>query len=307
MLEFTRALTPNQIEILSLLENSSGNRWFNRRPGFNIYKAIKNVGLWRESSFFRRDASSYKRAIEVLENIEKFLKKKIKNSKLLNSIEMYLFEVGRNDPPGLKPVTRLSGIIQYEGYKMLESDRPDEDFYQAVRNSIRPGYPMFEEQWNIPSSKVEGVASNLQGIISIWGHFHRYKDVFIPEHVFERIVKPALEDPKHQINIKVEEEIALEIFNLIYLRTVELRKQYGDQYRPRFTRPEICREIGIKMPQAHHFKKKMKPLEGILGQVVDEDSFNVKLKGGKNYSVGYGVYSWFLPLRHQRIIETEKD
>ncbi|MCK4589999.1 MAG: hypothetical protein KAT77_06145 [Nanoarchaeota archaeon] len=309
MLEFTRVLTKNQIKVLDALDklnSHQGDRCFSRRSGKNLPRKIQYLNTM--SQYYQKQdypRVSYQKATLALQNLERFLKDKTSLKPLINSIEDFLEAIGR-ERECQDDLNSLVGI--FESIQRHQPQLNQKKLQEKIKTLLKPHYWNFEYHHQIPSSKVEGVVKNLYGIISVDGDEHRYHDIFIPEHVFEKIVRPALDDSSHQINIKVEDNLALDIFNYIYARTLELSKKYGNYKRFRFTRPEICREINIKMPKRHKFNDIMKPLEGILGRIQDQESFypGTKKSSGSKYCLYYQQSSWFLPLKHQRIIEAEK-
>ena len=117
-----------------------------------------------------------------------------------------------------------------------------------------------------------------------------YHDMFIPRHVYEKRVIPALNNSENKFKIQALDKQEVEILSFIYKRSVELRQRYRNGYRPEFTRPEISKVLGIKMPPQTKFRKMMEPLEGIVGRIERKDSF---ASGDLNgYTVYYSRPTW---------------
>lgn len=319
MLEFIRVFRNNELKVLNSLKLTPLNRdygdgiYFYRRQGWNLENLIELLNhqkdLSRKLGF--QDWNYYNKAINALETIVNFMKGKSDNSSLVKSTQDFIDEVidykhNFDSYYFLENILKLCDYIQKNKSQtdILEFNNQKESFRKAIRLVINPRYHFLEDPCDMSSTTIERIVRGLQGIVSIKASNHSYRDLWIPRHVFEESVVPALEDSQHQFIRKVKDGELKDILSFIHHRTLELRNKYGKDFRPEFTRVEIIREVGLKNKPLNIFNKLMEPLEGILSRIERKDMFEGgELSTGRGYWIYYEKPTWFLSLRHQYLLE----
>lgn len=315
-LEFKRILTNNEIKILDALKKNNhkdGDLYFHRIRGTNFYGLI--ITMEREKEYLEYiNNKEYGDMIDILRKIVDFSKKNINIAQLKKDIEkIELDKINDERTENNLLAYRAVGIIRSIKIKLDKNNESEEEqekkILEYVKSLKTPHYYGFgfKPFCDMENAKIEHTTRGLQGIVSIISGRRYYKDIFIPRHVYEKAIIPALNNQNNTLSITIDNGLLIETLRFIYGKTKELRKKYGNDFRPEFTRPEILKEVGLKKSKLHEFRILMQPLEGILGRVERYNGFideKWKSKNGrKGWYVSYRLPSWFLSNQHQTILE----
>lgn len=320
-IKFKRRLADNEAYILEVLEGHNdeiNDLHFHRSNGINIQRLQRSLEYRGTLSM----TPIYKIIANSLIYVYDFIKHKINVEKLLENAEeafqeMTFWQEGKDEEFHLERGMRLLLSIKNKGEELknknYDKTELEKAMYQHIKELQQPNYYGcgFRQFCGMKNAKIEKIVRGLQGIVSIKAaDLGYYEDLFVPRRLYKNFIKPVLENNKYLLSIEIRDKQLIEILNYIHRRTREFRKNYGNDFRPEFTRPEICREIGIKEPPINKFRKIMEPLEGIIGRIERPRFFiKEKWKSRNNIKKGYCIYynlpSWFLPMKHQSILESE--
>jgi len=312
MLEFVRVLNEDEVTVLQAVEVFNHPQThgcsFGRRKGMNIARMIERVDEEAEVyDSFDCDKEVYRRTKDALVAFQRVLNRK------RHGVFEKLDAARQACNGGVSEDRFYDGLQSAVEFCEHAAQKAPRDDIRALRRWLRekssPNYHWFKFKTGIgwPDSKIDRVVRDLQGIISIKaGGYGCYRDVWIPPHVYENIVRPAIKDPLHRATVRVKDARQCDALNYIASRTAELRERYGARYRPEFTRPEICREAEIPLLPLCEFSQLMTGLEGVLARVERHTSFSTQWKKKRTYMVNYELPSWYLPLEHQRMLAVTK-
>lgn len=300
-MQFTRTLTEDEVAVLQAVKkwNQKGHDLsFHRVHGTNYQNLMETFERERSIGYLSEKAHC------VMREIMLFAQGKRK-MQTLTKIIAEIFQDDELYDELYKVRWLIDKVKRMQNSGQITPEEDEKEIRSAIRRREQPSYygygfkPFIE---NMKARKINHIVRGLQGIVSIKaGGYRQYRDVFIPLDLYKKVIIPALEDPKHQVVIRVENAQKVEALQYMYEKTGNLRRRYSNRFRPEFTRPEITREMGLSKMSLQEFRQWMAPLEGIIGRIERRDQISVGYR--YNYIVSYNQPSWFLPLHHQRMLE----
>jgi len=312
MPDFVRVLEDGEAKLLAALDKPSKKgceRPFWRQCGTDYKKTAEKMMLYEKNVLphAAHDALEYCASMRwAFLTVDRFLKGEAGLSDLSDRIDRAFASVegyGQCFGNGDYMNNLLIWIREMMG-RISAQDMPEHEKPAMLIKQLeliqKPRYIGLDQRCKMAHAEIDRLARGLQGIVSIkLGSYGQYRDVFVPCHLYEDAVLPALDGQEHRFVRSVAGE-HLETLRYACDKTRNLRKRYGNRFRPEFTRPEICREFDLGDMALIDFRHFMEALEGVMGRLERHSSF---------YAGGYTVYyeqpSWFLPYRHQRMLEEQ--
>jgi len=315
MLEVVRSLSDVEFELLSAIDKMqvlhAGNHVLCRSHGTprleNLLERLEEPGWPSEDELIKNFYSALIAFQEFLKGqrsyfpleIEEVLKKEETITHFANLPKGTLKDMLE----GCFQDKRIIIASDWCNWAIEHRQEPVRAIRTALKKRCQPRYYGLSKLLSFDEGKIENIARGLRGIISLeMGDQYFIDELFIPSTVYAKYVLPALKNNPKRITFKVKDETLIRVLEFIYDKTKELRVEYGNRFRPEFKRPQLIRELNLPQQSVAEFKRTMAPLEGILGRIKRDHSFVLKDKKRKVYCERP---SWFLPVKHQEILQRQ--
>ncbi|HLD05174.1 MAG TPA: hypothetical protein VJG90_05655 [Candidatus Nanoarchaeia archaeon] len=303
MVLFERRLTPSEVDLLRKICKQGGEPLIHRKPGLRLDTLIECLQFDRKEyqHYHVKIPPSEQSALKALQDLSSLLKGSIR-SVPAQTLEVCLKSAQEDGyiSDGVinefdTPIPVLVTLKLF--HRMLNGT--DKLSAAQLREAVAPRYHI-PSGFGYSALKTDRLMRGLQGLLSlIFERYHApFRYLWMPQHVKENVVTPALEDDRSTIVVDVNQDPYETLLKHVLRGSVELRRRYGNGYRPQFNRPELCSALDSDLLTPDAFLAFMKPLEGVLGRIQQSATFDT----AHGHCVRYDKRYWFLPLKHQRIL-----